>query len=73
VPTNLDLENLSANLRAHKDYTRAVISERDALRKEVELQKYNVDTWYERFMEAAKHCHELQALDAARAALEKQA
>jgi hypothetical protein len=35
MPTNLDLENLSANLRAHKDYTRAVISERDALRKEL--------------------------------------
>ena len=33
---------------------------------EIETLKYNVDTWYERFMEAAKCCHELQALDAAR-------
>jgi hypothetical protein len=36
---------------------------------EIETLKYNVDTWYERFMESAKRCHELHALDAARAAL----
>jgi hypothetical protein len=42
VPTNLDLENLSANLRAHKDYTRAVISERDALQKQVQEQALQI-------------------------------
>jgi hypothetical protein len=38
VPTNLDLENLSENLCAHKDYTRAVIAERDEALKECEEQ-----------------------------------
>jgi hypothetical protein len=32
----------------------------DAADREIETLKYNVDTWYERFMEAAKRCHELQ-------------
>jgi hypothetical protein len=38
MSTNLDLDNLSANLRAHKDYTRAVIAERDTALKECEEQ-----------------------------------
>jgi hypothetical protein len=39
MPNNLHLDNLSANLRAHRDYTRAVISERDAMKAELEVAK----------------------------------
>ena len=38
---------LATEVQAQRDYTRAVIAERDAL-------KYNVDTWFGRFEEASK-------------------
>jgi hypothetical protein len=38
---------------------------------EIEMLKYNVDIWYERFMEAAKRCHELQASSDAWCEVEK--
>jgi hypothetical protein len=67
-----DADDVAEKAMRHSDSFKAraaLCAALDAADREVETLKYNVDTWYERFMEAAKRCHELQALDADRAAL----